>query len=51
MLPIVVEPHEAHRLEGQKSGQEGSDQGYQGVEDGDGACDDVGEDRYAEGAA
>ena len=46
-IPIVVQPHTAHRLETDESPQEGADEGYQAAEIGDGAGDDVG---YAYGA-
>ena len=41
-MPVVVQPHTAHRLETDESPQEGADEGYQAAEIGDGAGDDVG---------
>jgi hypothetical protein len=48
---VVVQPHEAHRLERHESTQQRADEGYQSTEDGDGAGDDIGGQDAAASAA
>lgn len=40
---MVVQPHAAHGLERQESTEEGTDERYQAIENGNGACNDVGD--------
>jgi hypothetical protein len=48
---VVVQPHEAHRLERHESAQQGADERDQPAEDGNGAGDNVGDQDAAAGAA
>lgn len=44
LVPVVVEPHSGHGLEGHESAEEGSDERHQALEDGDAAGDAVRDD-------
>lgn len=49
--PVVVEPHGAHGLEADEGAEEGTDEGNETAEDGDGTRDDVGDTGDAARAA
>lgn len=49
--PVVVEPHAAHRLEGEEGAEDGADERDEAVEDRDRARDEVRDDGDASGAA
>lgn len=49
--PVIVQPHASHGLEAHGRAEQGADQRDEVTEDGDGACDDVGDDGDAGGAA
>lgn len=50
-MPVVEQPHAAHRLEAHERAEQGADQGHQRVEDGDRAGDDIRDHGHRERAA